>query len=286
MLQNVTNVLPSHHPCQAGIPVALGTIWYDPGELSSGSLPFPGYGVLGPDRPGGLSVGARVPGRYLTPTAVPRVPGMDIGSAPAAYRAGSPPTPWFGTVSPKEKLPVAVVVTPKPPANMKVEADPLNKGRYVLKQASTGRVISVNVSKEFVIALGLKLPAKEKGMDLGQIFVDVGSQYIKTKWGTPSPPSLAPQLPPMPGTTLPSTPAFLDIPGIDIVGDPGDLVAKAARIGGKLIYDYVTGKWKIQRRRRRRRRLATTSDIKDLAALKQILGSGASFTTWIATRGR
>ena len=36
--------------------------------------------------------------------------------------------------------------------------------------------------------------------------------------------------------------------------------------------------------RRRRRRLATHSDIKDLAALKAVLGSGKAFDTWIATR--
>lgn len=38
--------------------------------------------------------------------------------------------------------------------------------------------------------------------------------------------------------------------------------------------------------RKRRRRLATTSDIRDLAALKSILGGGKAFDTWIATRGR
>lgn len=38
--------------------------------------------------------------------------------------------------------------------------------------------------------------------------------------------------------------------------------------------------------RRRRRRLASMSDIKDLAALKSILGGGKAFDTWIATRGR
>lgn len=36
--------------------------------------------------------------------------------------------------------------------------------------------------------------------------------------------------------------------------------------------------------RRKRRRLATHSDIKDLAALKAVLGSGKAFDTWIATR--
>lgn len=34
--------------------------------------------------------------------------------------------------------------------------------------------------------------------------------------------------------------------------------------------------------RRRRNRLATTSDIKDLAALKSVLGGGKAFETWIA----
>lgn len=40
---------------------------------------------------------------------------------------------------------------------------------------------------------------------------------------------------------------------------------------------------KPQTRRRRRRRLATLSDIRDLAALKSVLGNGEAFKTWIAT---
>lgn len=42
------------------------------------------------------------------------------------------------------------------------------------------------------------------------------------------------------------------------------------------------GGW-VKHRRRRRKRLATTSDIKDLAALKAVLGGGKAFETWIAT---
>ena len=38
--------------------------------------------------------------------------------------------------------------------------------------------------------------------------------------------------------------------------------------------------------RRRRRRLATVSDIKDLAALRSVLGNGEAFKTWIATHSR
>jgi len=38
--------------------------------------------------------------------------------------------------------------------------------------------------------------------------------------------------------------------------------------------------------RKRKRRLASLSDIKDIAALKQVLGGGKALDTWIATRGR
>lgn len=38
--------------------------------------------------------------------------------------------------------------------------------------------------------------------------------------------------------------------------------------------------------RKRRKRLATASDIKDLSALKAILGGGKAFESWIATRSR
>jgi len=38
--------------------------------------------------------------------------------------------------------------------------------------------------------------------------------------------------------------------------------------------------------RKRKRRLASVSDIKDIAALKQVLGGGKALDTWIATRGR
>ncbi len=41
-----------------------------------------------------------------------------------------------------------------------------------------------------------------------------------------------------------------------------------------------------KKKRRRRRRLASVSDIKDLAALKAVLGNGEAFKTWIATHSR
>lgn len=54
-----------------------------------------------------------------------------------------------------------------------------------------------------------------------------------------------------------------------------------------LFTDPVTGQQTMVPRqkkcRRRRKRLATVSDIKDLAALKAVLGNGEAFKTWIAT---
>jgi len=40
-----------------------------------------------------------------------------------------------------------------------------------------------------------------------------------------------------------------------------------------------------KRRRRRRKRLATPTDLKDLAALKGVLGAGEAFKVWVATHG-
>lgn len=53
-----------------------------------------------------------------------------------------------------------------------------------------------------------------------------------------------------------------------------------------LFTDPVTGQQVMRPKkkcRRRRKRLATVSDIKDLAALKAVLGNGEAFKTWIAT---
>jgi len=49
-----------------------------------------------------------------------------------------------------------------------------------------------------------------------------------------------------------------------------------------MLYNPVTGKW-VHCRRRRRRRIATLTDVKDLAALKGVLGNGKAFEVWIAT---
>lgn len=83
--------------------------------------------------------------------------------------------------------------------------------------------------------------------------------------------------------------AFSDLPTVASTG--GATVAapcpgKAYQIVTTVNPDGTTTSVTKAKTRRRKRRLATMSDIKDLAALKSILGGGKAFDTWIATRGR
>lgn len=115
-------------------------------------------------------------------------------------------------------------------------------------------------------------------MDLGTLAGDLlrqaGTAYIQRELGPPTG----------------YQPAFLDqlMPDVDI-GVPGPGVftpsAPAATCGGASpVYKKVCGQYKwVQPKRRRRKRLATQGDLKDLAALKGILGNGKSFEVWIAT---
>ena len=51
-----------------------------------------------------------------------------------------------------------------------------------------------------------------------------------------------------------------------------------------MVYKKVCGQWKwVKKRKPRRKRLATASDIKDLTALKGVLGNGQALQSWIAT---
>lgn len=51
-----------------------------------------------------------------------------------------------------------------------------------------------------------------------------------------------------------------------------------------MVYKKVCGSFKwVKQKRRRRKRLASQCDLKDLAALKGVLGGGKAFEVWIAT---
>lgn len=96
---------------------------------------------------------------------------------------------------------------------------------------------------------------------------------------------------PMPTVGMgPMMPALAPLAGLaaPAVGSLGGKIATAvAGLGLGLAADeiaVIAGAASKVKCRRRRRRLATHSDIKDLAALKAVLGSGKAFDTWIATR--
>lgn len=106
-------------------------------------------------------------------------------------------------------------------------------------------------------------------MDLGNIFTTLGTEYIRSRYTQP---------PPTSPVLFPDVGSFFT-----------DSTTTTQTVQGQpkcgMVWDPDRQKW-VKKSRRRRKRLATQSDLKDLAALKGILGSGEAFKVWIATHGR
>ena len=140
-------------------------------------------------------------------------------------------------------------------------------------------------------------------MDLGNIITQLGSAYITARYGQPSPtPAFDPSARPImaqPVDTYGVTPARMfgrlpspmttaRIAGRMLGGSTADKIGYAVAglglgIAAEDVAEIAAVASKVKCRRKRRR-LATHSDIKDLAALKAVLGTGKAFDTWIATR--
>lgn len=100
----------------------------------------------------------------------------------------------------------------------------------------------------------------------------------------------------MGGTEFPTpsggdTPGFGETPinGDNYMAINGNACAPGSTEIREVVIDKATGQViciRPKKTRHRRKRLATQSDITDLAALKNILGNGKAFDSWIATRGR
>jgi len=123
-------------------------------------------------------------------------------------------------------------------------------------------------------------------LDLGNLLGTLGSQYISARYGQPRPPAItAPTIRPQgPRAGVAAQPVLLEsLP--EMASEAYDYFftdEQKAQLGnGNMRIDPVTGRL-CKKQRRRRKRLATTSDIKDLAALKSVL-SPADLKTWIAT---
>ncbi len=135
---------------------------------------------------------------------------------------------------------------------------------------------------------------KTMSLDLGNLLGTLGSSYIQARWGQPRPqqplnlpvpPYVTPIMPQGPRAGVAAQPVLLD-EARDLYDyfftDEQKQGLSQMPNAGKVQIDPRTGRVSVCRNRRRRKRLATTSDIKDLAALKSVL-SPADLKTWIAT---
>jgi len=111
-------------------------------------------------------------------------------------------------------------------------------------------------------------------LDLGGLAFGLATTYISTKYGK------------TPGTGMIGGSAPVAQQQMDVEGIPFIDVIPEPSCGGKLLWDpranCGAGKW-ITKRRRRHRNLATRGDIRDLSALKGVIGQGKLLEAWIAT---
>jgi hypothetical protein len=123
-------------------------------------------------------------------------------------------------------------------------------------------------------------------LDLGNLLGTLGSQYIQARYGQPPVPQvMAPTFQaqgPQAGVLQPVLAPAVGMGLGALAGEAYDFFTddQKAQLGNGMKIDPRTGR--PCKARRRRKRLATTSDIKDLAALKSVL-SPADLKTWIAT---
>lgn len=119
----------------------------------------------------------------------------------------------------------------------------------------------------------IQLPVKAPtmGLDLGNILTTLGGQYIDARYNTP-----VPSVIPVSGVS-PFIPDALE----PLLYGPEQILGAQCVPPAPKGYHY-NRKGCLTKNRRRRKRLATASDIKDLNALRTVLGP-TGVKTWIAT---
>ena len=194
-------------------------------------------------------------------------------------RARDPQNPY---VIPRPVLPeVATTTARSAPPEVSGQSTRINEAQ-----------VPVSIPQTFAAVGEQKLePLVQEGtqtmsLDLGNLLGTLGSQYISARYGQPRPPAVtAPTIVPQgPRAGVAAQPVLLEtLP--EMAGQAYNYFftdEQKAQLGnGNMRIDPVTGRL-CKKQRRRRKRLATTSDIKDLAALKSVL-SPADLKTWIAT---
>ena len=194
-------------------------------------------------------------------------------------RARDPQNPY---IIPRPSLP-AVAPTTAQSAPPEVSGQGLRVNQTPISQPVPQTFAAVGEQKlEPLVQEG----TQTMSLDLGNLLGTLGSQYISARYGQPRPPAItAPTiLPQGPRAGVAAQPVLLEsLP--EMAGQAYDYFftdEQKAQLGnGNMRIDPVTGRL-CKKQRRRRKRLATTSDIKDLAALKSVL-SPADLKTWIAT---
>ncbi len=241
------------------VPEEIGYI-YGEGPPAPGSTGGWGIPVTRADFPVGPRSVPLLPTRRVLPALVPPIARFPTAGTlnPPARRGTAPPTPVIRTVTPP-------ITATRP---VMINGTFVGRDEAIELVNGVWRRVSGGLATPIIKNTGVK------SMDLGDLLGTLGTEYIKTKFGSTMGPQPAGFFPSVGGLT--TTPA-LGIPFADLVPD-------APECGRAQVWNpranNGAGKW-VNRSRRRRKRLATSSDIRDIGALKSVL-SPAELKTWIA----
>jgi len=199
-------------------------------------------------------------------------------------RARDPQNPY---VIPRPVLPTVAPTTARSaPPEVSGQSTRINEAQIPVSIPQTFAAVGEQKLEPLV-----KEGTQTMSLDLGNLLGTLGSSYIQARYGGPRQPQvMAPTIRAQgPQAGVAAQPVLLDtLP--KMAGDVYDYFFTDEQKqslsqmpnAGKVQIDPRTGRVSVCKNRRRRKRLATTSDIKDLAALKSVL-SPADLKTWIAT---
>lgn len=222
------------------------------------------------------------------------------------FSMGLPDPPRVNIIEPTSVVPAVVSMPPPPPA--------LGDTPTIIGETTAPRETELrNVSWQDYVAGGGVLPAdwnqyphasdhpgvvtvEPQDVVVGTVEEDdvgiLGDIYdiVDTGFGGMLPGGVPPTYSPFTpwgGPTSPASQIVSTTPGAGIVSAGPVTPTVIPGTGGPvcqptMIFNSHTGKW-TKKRRRRRRQLASRSDIRDLSALKGVLGNGKALQSWIAT---